>query len=191
MRFPILYEVRPLVDDEVDRFEVEVQQWMELTNTNRSRAYPQQSLTHVVSQYALSFVSHLVFRELSLNFKKNRFNSFNRTDILLKQKSSLVMMAEGIHAFPSRTRPLSPPAPMVLEPQGSGRVGHCQAIDSKKLTTLMVSFFFVTKTKFLVCIIPDRGGSIESYYSLKGGVYVWSINCHFWYTCFCSYASLC
>ena len=39
----------------------------------------------------------------------------------------LVMMAEGNHAFPSRTRPLSPPAPRVLEPQGSGRVGRCQA----------------------------------------------------------------
>src|SRR5690606_33201124 len=40
---------------------------------------------------------------------------------------SLVMMAEGTHAYPYRTRPLSPPAPMVLEPQGSGRVGRCQA----------------------------------------------------------------
>jgi hypothetical protein len=39
----------------------------------------------------------------------------------------LVMMAEGNHAFPSRTRPLSPPAQRVLEPQGSGRVGRCQA----------------------------------------------------------------
>ena len=38
MRFPNL--VRPLEDDEVDRLEVEVQQCMELTNTNRSRAYP-------------------------------------------------------------------------------------------------------------------------------------------------------
>ena len=38
MRFPTL--VRPLEDDEVDRLEVEVQQCMELTNTNRSRAYP-------------------------------------------------------------------------------------------------------------------------------------------------------
>ena len=40
MRFPILYEVRPLVDDEVDRFGVDVLQGMKLTNTNRSRAYP-------------------------------------------------------------------------------------------------------------------------------------------------------
>ena len=39
----------------------------------------------------------------------------------------LVAMAEGTHAFPSRTRPLSPPASMVLEPKGSGRVERCQA----------------------------------------------------------------
>ena len=32
--------VRPLKDDKVDRAEVEVQQCMELTATNRSRAYP-------------------------------------------------------------------------------------------------------------------------------------------------------
>ena len=43
----------------------------------------------------------------------------------------LVMMAEGTHAYPYRTQPLSPPAPMVLGPQGPGRVGRCQAI--KKL----------------------------------------------------------
>ena len=45
----------------------------------------------------------------------------------------LVAMAEGIHAFPSRTRPLSPPAPMVLGPQGPGRVGRRQAGAAKHL----------------------------------------------------------
>ncbi len=39
----------------------------------------------------------------------------------------LVAIAEGLHAYPSRTRPLSPPAPMVLGPKGPGRVGRCQA----------------------------------------------------------------
>ena len=43
----------------------------------------------------------------------------------------LVAMAEGNHTFPSRTRPLSPPAPMVLGPQGPGRVGRCQAVITK------------------------------------------------------------
>ena len=40
MRYPIHKEVRPLRDDQVDRAEVEVQQCMELTVTNRSQAYP-------------------------------------------------------------------------------------------------------------------------------------------------------
>jgi hypothetical protein len=39
----------------------------------------------------------------------------------------LVIMAEGFHSFPSRTRPLSPPAPMVLGVKTPGRVGRCQA----------------------------------------------------------------
>ena len=38
MRYPILKVVNPLEDDEVDRAEVEVQQCMELTVTNRVRA---------------------------------------------------------------------------------------------------------------------------------------------------------
>ena len=37
MRYPC-ESIRPLEDDEVDRAEVEVQQCMELTVTNRSRA---------------------------------------------------------------------------------------------------------------------------------------------------------
>ncbi len=43
------------------------------------------------------------------------------------ENQRLVMMAEGFHTYPSRTRPLSPPAPMVLGPQGPGRVGRRQA----------------------------------------------------------------
>ena len=39
----------------------------------------------------------------------------------------LVAMAEGKHPYPSRTRRLSPPALMVLGPQGPGRVSRCQA----------------------------------------------------------------
>ena len=42
MRFPILYGVRPLVDHKVDRPDVEVQQCMQLTGTNRPRAWSKQ-----------------------------------------------------------------------------------------------------------------------------------------------------
>ncbi len=55
--------------------------------------------------------------------------------------ASLVMMAEGKHAYPSRTRPLSPPAPMVLGPQGPGRVGRRQA--TRKDNSKELSFLYV------------------------------------------------
>lgn len=38
----------------------------------------------------------------------------------------LVVGAAGVHPVPSRTRQLSPSAPMVLGESSSGRVGHCQ-----------------------------------------------------------------
>ena len=38
----------------------------------------------------------------------------------------LVTLAKGKHLFPFRTQKLSPSAPMVLVPRGTGRVGHCQ-----------------------------------------------------------------
>ena len=37
-----------------------------------------------------------------------------------------VTMAEGSPPFPFRTRPLSPPAPMVLPGKPGGRVGRCR-----------------------------------------------------------------
>jgi hypothetical protein len=41
-------------------------------------------------------------------------------------KGFLATMAEGSHPIPSRTRKLSPPAPMVLQGSLCGRVGRCQ-----------------------------------------------------------------
>src|ERR1700684_3796077 len=38
----------------------------------------------------------------------------------------LAPMAAGSHPFPSRTRQLSPPAPMIVGPQGPSKVGRCQ-----------------------------------------------------------------
>ena len=74
-------------------------------------------------------------------------------DILLKyeqsrqaaQKSCLVAIAEGFHTYPSRTRPLSPPAPMVLGPQGPGRVGRRQA--QEPLLILINGGFFMAPCK--------------------------------------------
>jgi hypothetical protein len=38
----------------------------------------------------------------------------------------LVIMPEGFHPFPSRTRKLRPPGPMILGAQAPGKVGHRQ-----------------------------------------------------------------
>src|SRR5690606_10925541 len=120
-----------------DRFEVEAWQHVELTNTNRSRAYPTtQRHKH------RAFVSHPVLKVQAIGPSLNDGYFPEAAGPLLEvgyflvaslrsecfEKPGLVTMAEGIHAFPSRTRPLSPPAPMVLGPQGPGRVGRCQAI---------------------------------------------------------------
>src|SRR5437899_11033687 len=43
-----------------------------------------------------------------------------------------VTMAEGSHPFPFRTRPLSPPAPMVLSGRPGGRVGRCRDFRFRK-----------------------------------------------------------
>ena len=99
-----------------------MQQCMELTNTNRSRAYP--------NFEECRFVSDSVFRNQFLNVMK-----FIHTSVMNRISSGsvcftdacLVAIAEGFHAYPSRTRPLSPPAPMVLGPKGPGRVGRRQA----------------------------------------------------------------
>src|SRR5664279_3946917 len=39
-------------------------------------------------------------------------------------RTTLATRAQGPHPFPSRTRSLSPAAPMVLRPRGRGRVGR-------------------------------------------------------------------
>ena len=52
-----------------------------------------------------------------------------------------VAMARGKHLFPFRTEPLSPSAPMVLGPQGPGRVGRRR--------------FFVSRSP--VCTLCRRG----------------------------------
>src|SRR5205085_5941676 len=44
-------------------------------------------------------------------------------------------IAEGKRPDPSRTRKLSPPAPMVLHPPGCGRVGHRRDRKSTRLNS--------------------------------------------------------
>ena len=60
-----------------------------------------------------------------------------------------VVIGEGSHPFPFRTRKLSSLPPMVLHAQVCGRVGHCRDYSFKKSPTLyfMASGFFLVKAK--------------------------------------------
>ena len=78
---------------------------MELTDTNRSRASPE-------------YVGESRERHSLLVSKVQQY---------LQLDTSLVTTAEGTHAYPSRTRPLRPPAPRILGTRVPGKVGRCQA----------------------------------------------------------------
>jgi hypothetical protein len=54
----------------------------------------------------------------------NKFITLFRKSFV--KKRPLVIGAAGVHPVPSRTRKLSPLAPMVLGWRRPGRVGHCQ-----------------------------------------------------------------
>src|SRR5918911_3132682 len=105
MRPPIRNGVRPLADYEVDRPEVYALQRVEPTGTNRPRTW-------------------LCSRSLSVPEHRSEPH-LQRCDRSADRSWTVsVTMAEGEHPVPSRTRKLSPPAPMVLPGQLGGRVGR-------------------------------------------------------------------
>jgi hypothetical protein len=81
--------------------------------------------------------------------------------VLLAQTLRLVMMAEGNHAFPSRTRPLSPPASMVLEPHRRSfwESRTLQSIKHNERAVLMK-----IKTALLICEEIPLGNFIEGFF---------------------------
>src|SRR3954469_587348 len=72
-----------------------------------------------------------------------------------RSRSLSVVIARGIHLFPFRTEQLSPSAPMVLGPQGPGRVGR------RRLNLRAVGFsggpFFVRRLGADGRDIPPQG----------------------------------
>ena len=51
-------------------------------------------------------------------------------------------MPEGFHPFPSRTRKLRPPGPMILGAQAPGKVGHRQVNKQKTISNQIVFLCF-------------------------------------------------
>src|SRR5580704_14814579 len=69
-----------------------------------------------------------------------------------------VALARGKHLFPFRTEQLSPSAPMVLGPQGPGRVGRRRFCESRAaLGRPVVS---PGGARALHALIPSRRGSV-------------------------------
>ena len=107
-------------DDWVDRPELEAQQCVEATGTNTpNKPTPGFSTNHTSNtvrvHYAVTDTTHP--------------NCHNDISILIITITSTPKMcrwliAAGKRPVPFRTRKLSPPAPMVLLPGGSGRVGY-------------------------------------------------------------------
>ncbi len=64
MRFPILYELRALRDDQVDRLEVEVLRGMERTSTNSSRTLP----SNRTYEFSFTYLSRDCYLVLSVQY---------------------------------------------------------------------------------------------------------------------------
>jgi RimJ/RimL family protein N-acetyltransferase len=124
-----------VVDYHVDRPEVEAPQGAELTGTNRSE---------ILINYATLLVATLEVLLCTVFGPKNGYavsgSQISRRDRLelrlaiatgIKYNKFLAPMAAGFHPFPSRTRQLSPSAPMIVGPQGPSKVGRCQIKDTR------------------------------------------------------------
>ena len=62
----------------------------------------------------------------------------------------LVIMPEGFHPFPSRTRKLRPPGPMILGAQAPGKVGHRQVTNEKTISYEVVFSVFCVVGQYWV-----------------------------------------
>ena len=109
-------------DDWVDRPELEAQQCVEATGTNTpNKPTPGFSTNHTQNE--------TLFASTMQSLTQHTQNCHNDISILIITITSTPKMcrwliAAGKRPVPFRTRKLSPPAPMVLLPGGSGRVGY-------------------------------------------------------------------
>ena len=112
--------VRPPTDHGVDRPDVEAQQCVELTGTNRPRA------CHTTKQDKQPQDDYLSSARVHCTISQTtNIGIIPHTPGVGRQhKNVSVAIAQGKRPVPFRTRKLSLAAPMVLHPPGCGRVGH-------------------------------------------------------------------
>jgi hypothetical protein len=135
MRTPsTLRWVRPPTDYWVDRPEMEARQRVESTGTNR----PSDLTTHTI------FPRQAVCsRPCAVPGKQPATATYLNieTTPVVSSPELAAVMAEGRHPVPSRTRKLSPPAPMVLHGRLCGRVGHRRNQHRERPPTMSGAFF--------------------------------------------------
>src|SRR5258707_15023478 len=74
-----------------------------------------------------------------------------------------VAISEGFHPFPSRTRKLSPPEPMVLRGKPCGRVGRCRIFFRPRLGLSRRGLFcWAIRTRFFAPCVPAFGTDIRA-----------------------------
>ena len=96
-------------------------------------------------EYRVGFLVRFAFKQLCSDSVSGiaRQYSFAGRGVLLPRPHDLnlwVIVAKGSHPFPSRTRKLSPSAPMVLHARVCGRVGRCPI--KKEAPVMSRGFFF-------------------------------------------------
>ena len=113
MRFPKRKLIRAVEDYHVDRTEVEAQQCVELTVTNSPFGLTIKFYCRHRVAAAVLWVGPSIFISRKwTRMDANVCGGFARAGRI--QNRFWVIVARGSHPFPSRTRKLSPSAPMVL-----------------------------------------------------------------------------
>ena len=76
-------------------------------------------------------------------------------------EKTLVIIGEGKHTFPSRTRSLSSQSPMVVRPRCRARVGSCQYYEARSLFGDRASPIFEACVCLFAGELPLRGLSFD------------------------------
>src|ERR1700690_1896660 len=78
----------------------------------------------------------LLIETLHFGFEPRRSRRGSNIDLRFRCTSFLVVLPQGSHPFPSRTRKLSLAGPMILRWQRRGNVGHRQGLKTKGLRAI-------------------------------------------------------
>src|ERR1700683_4573416 len=99
--------------------------------------YDQANLRFVVASFL-----QLLIETLHFGFQAPRSLRAWNSDLQFRCTSFLVVLPQGSHPFPSRTRKLSLAGPMILRWKRRGNVGHRQDLNQKRLRAIGAFFIF-------------------------------------------------